>query len=127
MAKKTENAKSNYGNRVAVSILAYLLIGIIWYFVDEDAKKDSITRFHVKQGLVLLIFSIIYSIVVSIIVTILATIFIFIPGVGLALIMVFNLLYLIPLILMIIGIVNAAGEKETELPIIGKFGNKLNL
>lgn len=93
------------------AILAYLLIGIIWYFVDEKMKKNTFANFHVKQALVLLIVSLAGSIVLG---------------------MTFILAWLIPLwqivvlVMMIIGMINANNEQKKELPIIGKFGNKFN-
>jgi hypothetical protein len=50
--KEPETKPKEFENKLAVSILAYLLIGIIWYFVDEDAKKDEFVKFHVQQGIV---------------------------------------------------------------------------
>jgi len=118
---------SGFENRVAVSVLAYLLIGIIWYFIDEDAKKDEFVKFHVQQGLVLLVATIIYSIVLGIIMAIFTAIFILIPGVGIVILTILSILYYVPLIFCIIGIVCAATEKQKELPIIGKFGTKLKI
>lgn len=130
MAKKevkSQKGNTNYENRLPIAILSYLIIGLVWYLFDEDAKKDNFVKYHVRQGIVLLIFSIIFSIVVSIITAIFATIFLFIPGIGIIFTALLSLLYFIPLILVILGIVNAASEKEKELPIIGKFANKINL
>ena len=45
----------------AAAVLSYLLIGIIWYFVDEKMKKNSYVKFHVQQAIVLIIASVIYS------------------------------------------------------------------
>ena len=120
-------AKKEYEHKVLISAIAYFLIGIIWYFVDEEAKKNSFIKFHVQQGLTLLIFAVIYSIILGIILTVLSMIFLFIPVLGIVIIGILQLLYLIPLILAIIGLVNALNEKEKELPIIGKFASKLKI
>ena len=91
------------------AILAYLLLGIIWYFVDEKMKKNDFAKFHVKQAMVLLIVSLVGS---------------------LALGMTFVLSWLIPLyqllifILLVIGMYNAFNSEKKELPFIGKFGEK---
>ncbi len=109
-------AKSNdAGNEKTCAVLSYLLIGIIWYFADEKMKKSSAVKYHVKQGLVLLIAWVIYSIIISILLwpLVLMSFGAFYP-----LIQLFNL---VPWIFVILGIINAANGKQKELPIIGKF------
>ncbi|SRR3989338_4006796 len=106
---------SKDGNSQLCAILSYLLIGIIWYFVDEKMKKDGFAKFHAKQGLVLLIFSIAWNIVMSI----LSMMLIFLAW-------IWMLLYYVPLVLMIIGILNAVNKKEQELPVIGSYAKKLS-
>ena len=54
-------AKSENGKLCA--IIAYLLLGIIWYFVDEKVKKDKFAQFHVKQAIVFLVLSIIVNVI----------------------------------------------------------------
>ncbi len=110
---KPENKKEEtISENKLCAILAYLLLGIVWYFADEDKKKDEFTKFHVKQAIVLMIVSIAGSI-----------------GLGMTLI----LAWLIPLyqiaifVLVVIGIYNAYSGKKEELPIIGKFSNKINI
>ena len=118
-----------------VAFLAYLLIGIIWYFVDENMKKNSYVKFHVKQGLVLLIF----NAVVGVLVGILAMVFGIIVSalamtspvmmpifsiIGLFAWVIFMAIWVVMFILLIMGIVNSLSGKEKELPIIGRFGKK---
>jgi uncharacterized membrane protein len=112
MAKEKE-AESSGDNTKLCAFLAYLLIGIIWYFADEKMKKNDFVKFHVKQGLVLLITAVILSFVYSILA--------FIIVVGWFIIAV---LQLCVLILFIIGIINALSGKENKLPIIGGFADK---
>ena len=91
------------------AILAYLLVGVIWYFVDEKMKKNNFVNFHVKQGLVLLIVSLAGNILLG---------------------MTFILAWLIPiwqiviLVGIVIGIINANNGDKKELPLIGQFGKK---
>ncbi|MCK5283141.1 MAG: hypothetical protein KAK00_07050 [Nanoarchaeota archaeon] len=93
--------------------LAYILIGIIWYFADEKMKKNNFAKFHVKQGLVLLILWAAVNVVGGII-----------PIIGWFIIWpVGNLLCFV---FLIIGLINALGGKQKELPIAGKFGSKFN-
>ena len=127
MAKKSKSKEvqqNDANNEKLCAILSYLLIGIIWYFADEKMKKSSFAKFHAKQGLVLIIAEILYRLVLGIIFSIL-----FVPlmfgGMIFGLVGVYRILQIIPLIFLIIGIINAANDKEKELPIIGKFANKL--
>jgi uncharacterized membrane protein len=110
MAKEKESNGGDDGKLCA--FLAYILIGIIWYFADEKMKKNSFVKFHVKQGLVLLITSLIINIVGSMV-----------PFVGWFIILPLG--GLLTLILWIIGIINVLNGKENPLPIIGGFAKKL--
>jgi uncharacterized membrane protein len=100
-------ARSNDGKTCA--ILSYLLVGIIWYFADEEMKKSDFAKFHVKQAIILLAASLLLSAALS------ATIvlFIFVPLANLA-----------AVVLMIIGIVNAANGDKKELPFIGQLAGR---
>ena len=97
------------------AILAYLLVGIIWYFVDEKMKKDKFVKFHVKQGIVLMIAWIGWSILLGILFSI--TLFLALP--------LISILSYVPWVFVVIGIVNALNNKEKQLPLIGKYAKKL--
>ena len=106
------------------AVLSYLIIGIIWYFVDEKMKKNSFVSFHVKQALVLLIFSIalgILNVILGVIFGIIAMV-----TLGLASVLMFipTIISLIPLVLWLFGIVYSVQGVEKELPIIGQYGDK---
>ena len=107
---------------------SYILIGIIWFFVDDKMKKNTFAKFHVKQALILIGFSILMSAVMAVI-GVFAMILTFIPGLGLAvaglLSLVSLLLWLAYLILWIFGIVKALTGKEDQLPVIGGFAKHL--
>jgi uncharacterized membrane protein len=96
------DAKLDAENGKVCAIIAYVfpLIGIIWYFVDEKQKNNPFTKYHVKQALVLLIVAIVLGIVTC--------------GFG-------NIL---TLILLIMGVINAANGELKELPVIGKYGEE---
>jgi uncharacterized membrane protein len=118
--KHTKEApKGEVKNTKLCAILAYLLIGIIWYFVDKDIQKDEFVKFHVKQGVVLLIADIAFWIAISI----LWSILFFIPMLW----MLLRLINLIPLLFTLIGIFYAVTDKKEELPIIGKYAEKLGI
>jgi uncharacterized membrane protein len=106
MAKKNANL---------CAILAYLLVGIIWYFVDSKMKKDSFTKFHVKQSIVLLIAAVLWGVAINVLATL--TMFLLAPLMG--------VLSLVPWVFVVLGIINAVNNKEKELPLIGKYAKKL--
>ncbi len=91
---------------IGMAILAYIL-----FFVPllTEAKKDPFVKFHVKQGLVLFIGWVAACIIAAI------------PVFGW---LVARLLNLFLLVLMIIGILNAAKGKQESLPLIGKFSDQ---
>ena len=93
---------------IGMAILAYLGILVIVPLIV--AKNDPFVKFHAKQGLVLLIFDIIVSVFAAI------------PLLGL----VTFILWPIVFILIIIGIINAAGGNMKSLPVIGGFANSFN-
>ena len=92
-----------------MAILAYIGILIIIPFLTES-HKDPFVKFHIKQGLLLLIGWIAIWVVS------------FIP-----VIFLFSwILWLLLVVFMIIGIVNAASGKQKELPIIGHLASGFN-
>ncbi|MCI0715349.1 MAG: hypothetical protein L0Y77_03385 [Chlorobi bacterium] len=106
-----------------MAILAY--IGILVFIPMFTSKQNKFVMFHVEQGLALFIVSIIIWIFGGIIDTALYnTVSISIPCFGG---LVGGLLRLFVFILMIMGIINAAGGKVQKLPVIGDFGAKFNL
>jgi uncharacterized membrane protein len=109
---KMETTQADQGK--ACAALSYILIGVIWYFVDENMKKNTFAKFHAKQGIVLMIAWIAWSVAVSILMVPLFFLF-----------FVAWLLYLVPWVFVVLGILNAVNGKETELPVIGSFASKL--
>ncbi len=94
-------------NNVGMGILCYLGILVLIPFLT-DAKNDPFVKFHIKQGLVLLIVSVIAGAIS------------WIPFIGLAIgIAVF--------VIFIIGIVNVVNNKQEPLPIIGQYADKFNI
>ncbi len=88
-----------------MAILAYLGILIIIPFLTE-AHKNPYVKFHIKQGLVLIIAWVVIGLIQMVP-------FAFV-------------LWFVLLILMIMGVINAASGKEKELPLIGKFAHHFN-
>jgi uncharacterized membrane protein len=125
MAKHANSKEVDDGK--ACAVLAYLLIGIIWYFVDEKMKRNAYVKHHVQQGLVLLVASIAYSIVLGIVMSIILVPLMFTGAAGLGIMSILSLLYWIPVIWTIIGIVHAVQGNTKDLPVIGHFGRKLRI
>jgi len=96
---------------IGMAILCYLGILILVPLLT-DAKNDAFVKFHLKQGIVLIIASIAISVIN--IIPIIGQIISIVGG-------------LIVFVLWIMGIINAAGGQEKQLPIIGQYGDKFNL
>ena len=99
-----------------ISVLAYF--GILLLIPLLSAKNSPFARFHCNQGLVFAIFAIVVSIVSSIITSIFTAISWRLSWIGS---LFSTVLGLVVLVFLILGIVNAAGGKAKELPIIGKI------
>lgn len=98
-------------NNIAMGILAYISwLVLIPIFAAKDSK---FARFHANQGLVLAIVEFVCFAVLSW--------FTWIPVLGWIFIAIEGILGIICLIYTVLGIVNAAGGKAKELPLIGGF------
>ena len=93
-----------------ISVLSYL--GILFLIPMLSRQNSRFARFHVNQGLILLITEAAYNIVVRIVRAI--PVIRMLGG-------ILGFLDIIFLILMILGIVNAAKGQAKELPVIGKL------
>lgn len=94
-----------------MAILAYLGILIIIPLLT-DARNDSFVKFHIKQGLTLLVFF-----AVGFLINI-------IPILGL---LIHFFWFLVGLIFVVIGVLNAAAGKERPLPIIGQYADAFRI
>ena len=131
------------GNAKTFSILAY--ISILWLvgMLVSPEKEDPKVKFHVKQGFLAFILYAVGGIAWTIISSILQAVIktrheysLFGYGIGEYyyktpgfLVFVFGLIgfaiFAGYVVLAIMGIMNAVNGKEKELPVIGKFANKL--
>lgn len=98
-----------------MALLAYL--GILFLVPLLGAPNSKFARFHANQGIVLFIATIAYSIIYFILSAILS----YIPVLGFIIILILGILWIVPAIFAILGIINAVGGKAKELPIIGKI------
>jgi uncharacterized membrane protein len=119
-AEQKANANDAEQNKV-MAILAYILFFIP--LITGDHRKSPFVRFHTNQGTVLFLAIIAYSIVFAILTAILTAILIAIGAWGLLAVIgtLLGLLWFVPLVLCIIGIINAATGKMKPLPLIGRF------
>ncbi len=101
------------GKNTGMALICYIWILVLVPLLSE-AKNDPFVKYHIKQGLVLLIASIIGGAISGII-----------PVVGWFVIA--PILSIFFFVLMIMGIINAVGGQEKPLPLIGQFGDKFNI
>ena len=111
------DAEANKG----MAILSYLI-----FFVPLIAgthKTSPFVKFHVNQGTVLVIFSVALSIVTAILSAIFSAILFAARAYGIIGLItgLFTLIGFAPLVLVIMGIINASKGVTKQLPIIGKF------
>lgn len=99
------------GKNIGMAILCYLSI-LVFIPLLTDAKKDPFVYFHIKQGILLLIACVI-AFVIGIV-----------PIIGW---IISPILWIITIVLSVIGIINAVSGKEKELPIIGKYSEKIKI
>lgn len=118
-AEETVHAERTEGqtNDKIVAVLAYLLVGIIWYFADEKVKSSSFAKFHVKQSLNIMIVSVVVQVVLSIL---MGAMFMLIPLISL-LSMLVNLAIFV---LWVMGIIHAINGEEKAVPVIGDWAGK---
>ncbi len=91
-------------NETLMGILAYLSILVVVPFAM--AKDDAFVKFHIKQGLLLVIAEVVVWVL---------TIFAW------RLAFIFDLVDLAVLVLAVIGIINVVNHKTAELPLIGSL------
>lgn len=122
--------ENDYNDKTkAYKILSY--IGILWIIgLLVPEKNNKGLRFHVGQGIILSIFNILLYAVVQLINILFVNVLFAVRVNGLVQMTLFgtflqfliNLAYLVIIIIyMVIGIKNALANKNSELPIIGKF------
>lgn len=99
------------GKLTIILLWIFWPVGLILWLADEKMKKNTFVKFHVKQWLVALIITMALYFIGSII-----------PILGWFLIL--PIAMILGLIWFIQGIVFAIQGKESELWIIGKYGNQ---
>lgn len=97
-------------NTKIMSVLAYIGPLVIVSYIT--AKDNPTVKFHIKQGLVLLVAEVALWVIGSML-------FVLWPLIG--------LVNFALVVLAIIGILNAVNGKEKPLPILGKFSEHFNI
>ncbi|HNX11126.1 MAG TPA: hypothetical protein PKI61_03205 [bacterium] len=92
----------------AMAIIAYILFFVP--LLTGDAKKDSFVKYHTKQGLVLFLLVVLLNVIDWIMPMYFWWTINWILSLG-------------TLVLLIVGISNAASGKQQPLPLIGKFSD----
>jgi len=104
----------------SMSILSY--IGILFLIPMFTAKDSMFAKFHVKQGIVLCVLAFVVGIITGILNVVLS-----VAGLYIVLLLLQLVLSLPVVVLMVLGIMNASQGKAKELPLIGKFADKINI
>lgn len=100
-------------NSKTAAIISYLgIIGwLVAFFTTKDSpERNDFCKYHLKQSLGLGIIGILFAVVINILVFAMPSLAI-----------IFSLLWLALLVLLILGILNAANDKKAPLPVIGKM------
>jgi uncharacterized membrane protein len=93
-----------------MAVFAYLWILILIPFLT-DAKNEPFVKYHLKQGLALIIFEAIGWVA--------GWFLIFIPVIGWIIMWIW---WLTSLVLTIVGVLNVLKGHEKQLPLVGKYG-----
>ncbi len=95
-----------------MAIVAYFIFFIP--LLMDDMRKNKFVMFHTEQSIVVIILQVIGWILGTV-------------GSFFCVGAVFYLIVLFAWVLLVIGILNAAGGKAKPLPLVGQFGEKFNL
>lgn len=96
-------------NKTVMGILCY--VGPLVLIPILTEKEDKFIKFHIKQGLVLLILEVLLFVVAG-------SVWMLMPVIG-----IFQIGFLI---LSILGILNVVNKKEEPIPLIGQFSSQLD-
>lgn len=110
-----EFSQEDINQNKMMAVLSYF--GIFFLIPLFAAPKSKFARFHANQGLVLCLAKVAFGIIYSIISVIMYAISWYL-GILVSLI---GILWIAFAVLIVMGIINAAGGKAKELPIIGKI------
>lgn len=101
-------AKKDGEVNVTMAVLAYIIFLIP---LLTEAKDDPFVKFHIKQGIMLVIFAVV-TYTLSVVIPVLGW---FILG---------PVTTIMTVVFAIMGILNAVNKQQKELPLIGKYAEK---
>ncbi len=104
------NTSTSGDNSTLMGILSYIGILVLIPLLTE--KNNQFVRFHVRQGLVLLVIEIAAMVIGSMV-----------WGIG----GLTSLINLGAFVLSIIGIINVINKKQVALPLVGQFADKFKV
>ncbi len=105
-----EGAGHSGQNKNMMAVFSYLWVLIIIPFLT-DSKSDPFVKFHLKQGLTLVIFEVVGMFIGVI------------PFVGW---LVAWVMWIASFVFAVIGIMNVMNGQEKELPVIGQYAKNFN-
>lgn len=115
MAETTRNIEFTPEEIESGKVMAFVAYLIFFVpLLTDESRKNKFVMFHTEQAIVLVICNIIGFLAGTI-------------GSFIIIGAVFYLINLFCFILLILGIVNALNGRAEPLPVIGQFGEKLNL
>jgi uncharacterized membrane protein len=107
-----EHHEAAHQDKNLMAVFSYLWVLIIIPFLT-DAKEDPFVKYHLKQGLVLIIFEAVGWF--------LGLVLVWIPVIGWLIVWLW---WLASFVLIIIGIINVVNGEEKELPYIGQYAKR---
>lgn len=100
-------------NNKTLSIVSYItIIGWLISFITGKEKADDLLKYHLRQSFGLFVVAVIFNVIITVLVRI-------VPALSIV-----GLIGFAFLILLIIGIINAANGVKKPLPIIGTWAEK---
>ncbi len=108
--------KKDIDNSKICAAISYLFpIGLAWYLLDENMKKNKFVKFHVHQSIVAMIF---------VVAGYIAGALFSIIGVGYV---IYSITFFAILVWLIQGLINSLSGKEEELFLIGHLGKNIKI
>lgn len=101
-------------NNKTLSIVSYFtLIGwLVAFFMSKNKPKDPLVKYHLKQSLGIICIGVVLGVLITVIIRI-------VPALWMLSYVQFAILALL-----ILGIINAAGEKMKPVPVVGSMFEK---
>jgi uncharacterized membrane protein len=121
MAKKNSEKNSSLdSDHQLAAVLSYIgILVLIPLLVIDKKKKDEFIRFHIRQGIILLIAEVILSVIESILMAI--------PVIGQVFAAILGIAWLAILIVCIVAIIKALSGEKWEIALISDYANKLKI